>query len=382
MAVPAVTLRKKLARAIRQGHPWVYRDALEIPAGLEDGQLVVVVERDGRRLATGFWDNAGPIAVRIVDLQPVRDPAGLIAQRLQEALGKRLARFDLNHTNAFRWVHGEGDHLPGIHVDVYDHVAVVRTDGAGARAFYGDLGSTLKSCASPLRIDAVMDRQERPGDVAPIQVVENDIRFWVDLGQGQKGGLFLDQRENRVAVAARAAGKRVLNLFGYTGAFSLYAAKAGARQTDTVDVARPAIEAARRNFELNGLPLADAGLHAVDAFDFLEAAAQRRERWDIVISDPPSFAPSRHALPNARRAYLRLHRLAASVVASGGLLCAASCSSHFARKEFVASVQEGVARAGRRFAVESVTGPGFDHPSLPIFPEGDYLKFVVGRVES
>lgn len=380
MAVPTVTLRKKLARAIRQGHPWVYRDALEFPPGLKDGQLVAVVERDGRRLATGYWDNSGPIGVRVVDLQPVKDPAALIAQRLREALDKRLARFDPIHTNAFRWVHGEGDRLPGIHVDVYAHVAVVRFDGAGSRAFYGDLASALKSCAN-LRIDMVMDRKERPSDVAPIQVVENDIRFWVDLGQGQKGGLFLDQRENRVAVAARSAGKRVLNLFGYTGAFSLYAAKAGARRTDTVDVARPAIEAARRNFELNALSLAEAGLHAVDAFEFLEAAAQRRERWDIVISDPPSFAPSRESLPNARRAYLRLHRLAASVVAPGGLLCAASCSSHFARKDFVASVQAGVARAGRRFSLESVNGPGFDHPSLPVFPEGDYLKFVMGRVE-
>jgi 23S rRNA (cytosine1962-C5)-methyltransferase len=147
-----------------------------------------------------------------------------------------------------------------------------------------------------------------------------------------------------------------------------------------VDAARPAIEAARRNFELNRLPLAHAGLHAADAFDFLEAAAQRRERWDIVISDPPSFAPSRHALPNARRAYLRLHRLAASVVAPGGLLCAASCSSHFGRTDFMTSVKEGVARAGRRFELESVAGPGFDHPSLPVFPEGDYLKFVMGRV--
>ncbi len=381
MAVPAVTLRKKLARAIRQGHPWVYRDALDAPTGLADGQLVTVVERDGRRLACGFWDGSGPIAVRILDLQPVKDAPGLIAQRLREALGKRLARLDPAQTNTFRWVHGEGDRLPGIHVDLYAGVAVVRFDGAGARAFYGDLRSTLSTCASPLRLDAILDRQQRRADVPPIQVVENGIRFWVDLGQGQKGGLFLDQRENRLAVAARSAGQRVLNLFGYTGAFSLYAAKAGARRTDTVDAARPAIEAARRNFELNDLPLAAAGLHATDAFEFLAAAAQRRDKWDVVISDPPSFAPSRHALPNARRAYTRLHRMAAAVVAPRGLLCAASCSSHFARDEFVASVKDGVARAGRRFVLESVSGPGFDHPTLPVFPEGDYLKFVMGRVE-
>jgi 23S rRNA (cytosine1962-C5)-methyltransferase len=148
-----------------------------------------------------------------------------------------------------------------------------------------------------------------------------------------------------------------------------------------VDAAAPALAAARANFGRNGLSLAAAGFHATDAFDFLERAATRGQRWDVVISDPPSFAPSRKALPAARRAYRRLHQLASAVVAPGGLFCPASCSSHFSREEFLASVADGVRRAGRRWRLEELRGAGFDHPVLAEFPEGDYLKFALGRVD-
>jgi 23S rRNA (cytosine1962-C5)-methyltransferase len=207
------------------------------------------------------------------------------------------------------------------------------------------------------------------------------VRFIVDLARGQKGGLFLDQRQNRIRVAERAKGKSVLNLFGYTGGFSVHAAVAGARRTDTVDLARPAIDAARRNFEVNGLALERNALHVGDAFDFLRDAAARGDRWDIVISDPPSFAAKKDAVPAALTAYRRLHRLAASVTAKGGLLCVASCSSQVAREDFLETVATGVRQAGRRWTLESVNGAGFDHPTLEAFPEGDYLKFAVGKVQ-
>ncbi|HJX54096.1 MAG TPA: class I SAM-dependent rRNA methyltransferase [Polyangia bacterium] len=379
-ATPKVILRKNLGRALRHGHPWVFRDALTESPSLPSGTMVAVAGRDGRTLAHGYWDAAGPIAMRVLDLQPVRDGRALTCDRLRDALAKRLARLDRDTTNAFRWVHGEGDRLPGIHVDLYDRVAVVRFDGAGARAFYRELDRLLAECSAPLRLSQVVDRERRSGNLGEIEVRENGIRFIVDLGRGQKGGLFLDQRENRQAVAARAAGKSVLNLYGYTGGFSLYAAAAGATRTDTVDVAKPALATARRNFQLNGLSLERAGFHATDALAFLDQATRGAQRWDVVVSDPPSFAPSRHALPAARSAYFRLHRLAATVVAPGGLLCAASCSSHFPRDAFLASLERGAAAAGRRFRLESVTGAGFDHPALPAFPEGDYLKFAIGRI--
>jgi 23S rRNA (cytosine1962-C5)-methyltransferase len=298
---------------------------------------------------------------------------------VETALARRLERLDRALTTTFRWVHGEGDRLPGIHVDLYDDVAVVRHDGAGARAFYATLPQLLLETGRAIGLRRVVDRDQR-SDLDEREVLENGIRFGVDLARGQKGGLFLDQRENRAEIGRRARGKTVLNLFGYTGGFSLYAAAGGALRTDTVDAAAPALAAARRNFERNGLPLDQAGFHAGDAFAFLEEARRRGQRWDIVISDPPSFAPSQKALVAARGAYRRLHALAAAVVAPGGLFCPASCSSHFDRQEFLASVTEGVARAGRRWKLEELRGAGFDHPVLPIFPEGDYLKFALGTL--
>ncbi|MEX1194120.1 MAG: class I SAM-dependent rRNA methyltransferase [Dehalococcoidia bacterium] len=385
-APQAVVLRKDLARSIRRGHPWIYRDALVAPDSLTDGALVEVRTRDGRALARGFWDARSPIAVRVLESggpgHRFADVEALVAERLEAALDRRLERLDLAQTNAFRWVHGEGDLLPGVHVDVYDDAAVLRFDGEGARAFYSPIEARLRDAAGPrLAIQQVVDRTAGgAGGVAERVVLENGLRFVVDLAHGQKGGLFLDQRENRQRVAERARGKSVLNLFGYTGGFSIHAATAGALRTDTVDMAKPAIDAARRNFALNDLPTEHAGFHASDVFEFLAAAIERGDKWDIVVSDPPSFAPKKDAVPAARQAYTRLHRMAAAVTAPGGLLCAASCSSHLGRDDFLASTEEGVRQAGRRWAFESMHGAGFDHPVLAAFPEGDYLKFAMGRV--
>jgi len=378
---PVLTLRKDLTRTLRQGHPWVYREAVNVPRGIATGALVAVADRRGREIVFGYFDDAGPIAVRVLARAPITDLAALLRERLCDALAMRRLRLDLRATNAFRWVHGEADRLPGIHVDVYAEVVSVRYDGQGSRACYRELPDLLRACAGDLDVRKVIDRDARGGQGEEIEVLENGARFLVDVGRGQKGGLFLDQRENRLAVAARAAGKSLLNLFGYTGGFSVHAALAGARCTDTVDIARPAIAAARRNFERNALDLGAAGFHAEDAFVFLDRAVARGRTWDIVVADPPSFAPSQHSLPAARRSYLRLHRQAARVTSRGGLLAAASCSSHVARAEFLTMVKTGVELAGRRFVLESYAGAALDHPTLPVFPEGDYLKFALGRVE-
>jgi 23S rRNA (cytosine1962-C5)-methyltransferase len=379
LARPNVTLAKDLSRSVRRGHPWLYRQALRPSAPIAEGALVDVLDGRGRKLATGFWDATGPIAVRVLSTEPLEDAAALVRSRLHAALAVRLAAFDLERTNAFRLVHGEGDRLPGVHVDVYGAFASVRFDGLGARAFYGALWSSLLELPG-LPIETVVDRERRAQSI-PTEVRENGLLFDVDLGSGQKGGLFLDQRENREEVERRAKGRRVLNLFGYTGAFSLYAARGGARSTDTVDQAKPAIAAARRNFEKNGFDLEKAGFFAADAFTFLEAAAREGRRWDLVISDPPSFAKSKSSLPSARDAYRRLHRLAASVVEKGGVFCPASCSSHVTREDFVRLVEDGVRAAGRRFRLEELRGAGIDHPSLPGFSEGDYLKLAFGVID-
>jgi len=388
--LPRVTLRKPLARAIRQGQPWIYRDALAPAPDLRDGALVLVADGDRRPLARGFWDARSPIAVRVLGGADLDDAEAEVDARIDRALATRLERLDLAQTNAFRWIHGEADALPGLHVDVYARAATVRYDGSGARAFYRGLPARLQTIAGArgLKVDAVVERRPRgssSGTAVALgtlpegeaEVRENGLRFGADLRHGQKGGLFLDQRENRALVGSLAAGRRVLNLFGYTGGFSIYAAAGGARETTTVDVATPALEAARRNFVRNGLPLPPARFAAVDAFAFLEGAAGAGESYDLVISDPPSFASSRRTLAAGLRAYRRLHQLCAEVTAPGGVLCAASCSSHVDRQLFADTITDGAAAAGRHAAIREMRGAGFDHPTLRVFPEGDYLKFAI-----
>ncbi|MCH8901942.1 MAG: class I SAM-dependent methyltransferase, partial [Chloroflexi bacterium] len=225
-----VVLKKNLSRTILQGHPWIYRDALHVRAIPDDGAIVEVHTRDGRPIARGFWDGRSPIAVRVLESggpgHRFADTNSLLAERLRAALDRRLERLDLSKTNVFRWLHGEGDLLPGVHVDFYADTAVVRFDGDGARAFYDPFEPRLRLAARPrLPIRAVLDRSSRKMDAKEDEreVMENAVRFVVDLAHGQKGGLFIDQRENRVRVARRARGKSVLNLFGYTGGFAVHA---------------------------------------------------------------------------------------------------------------------------------------------------------------
>ena len=393
--LPRVVLRKRLGRAIRGGHPWIYRDALASSPRIADGSVVLVAGADGRPLARGFWDATSPIAVRILGTAGELEVGKELEVRIAEALARRLGAIDRGETNAFRWIHGEADALPGVHVDLYGTALSIRYDGGGARAFYADLPARLRAAAqkSGLTVEAILERRPRGGrgdadgertlalyGTAPegeIEIRENGLRFGADLRRGQKGGLFLDQRENRALVRTLARDRRVLNLFGYTGGFSIYAAAGGARASTTVDVAAPAIAAARRNFERNHLPVTDARFAAEDAFAFLTRAAAAGEKFELVISDPPSFAPSRRALETGLGAYRRLHRLCAAVTAPGGILCAASCSSHIGREAFVATVRDGARDAGRRAQIREVRGAALDHPVVPQFPEGDYLKFAV-----
>jgi 23S rRNA (cytosine1962-C5)-methyltransferase len=425
--LPGVALGKRLERAIRGGHPWVYRDAVAGTPRLPDGAVVQVTTRNGSALAVGFWDARSPIAVRILGDGPRVDPNAFVEAQVAAALARRLAFIDRRETDTFRWIHGEADGLPGVHVDVYGEAASVRFDGGGAREFYlGTLGGSraprdglaqaepalphatnrdlparlsAAAGAAGVSLRTVVERRRARGGAGAqggtgaeertavvlgdppageLEVRENGLRFGVDLLRGQKGGLFLDQRDNRALVRTLAPGRRVLNLFGYTGGFSIYAAAGGASATVTVDAAAPAIAAARRNFERNGLALDDAGFVAGDAFGYLEQAARRGERFDLVISDPPSFAPNRRALTAGLRAYQRLHRLCAAITAPGGTLCAASCSSHVDRAAFLATVRDGARDAGRRFELREMRGAGPDHPVVAHFPEGDYLKFAVG----
>jgi 23S rRNA (cytosine1962-C5)-methyltransferase len=383
-----VSLAKELRRSILAGHPWVYDRALHGGSGLRPGQLVRVRDRRGA-LALGFADPASPIRVRVLSRDPDAElDAAWSSDRAASAAALRRADPRLADCSALRLVHGEADFMPGLVVDLYATTAVLLFDGAGAAAFWRPrLAAAIDGLrAGGFTIERVWQRERgRPGrgvclqgdePPAAICVREGAARYEVDVRSGQKTGLFLDQRENRVYLSQLAGGREVLNLFGYTGGFSIHAGLGGARRVVTVDSAPAAIAAAERNLARSGVDRSRHELLVADAFDYLAQAAAAGRRFDVVVCDPPSFAPRAEAVPAARRAYRRLNALALAVVNPGGLLLTASCSSHIGRDQLAAAVAEAAADAGRGVLLRAVRGAAGDHPVLPAFPESDYLVLL------
>jgi 23S rRNA (cytosine1962-C5)-methyltransferase len=381
-----------LGATLRRGHPWVYNQAIG-PVALAPGTIATLVDRDGP-VATAMIDPDGPIRARVLD----RDPAAIIddawlRRRAAGAARRRRIPPSLAATDAWRAIHGENDGLPGLTVDVYAGVAVVVYDGAAAAALWEPRWPAIRAglVDGGLTIAATWFRgvrgargrgQARGEGEVPAQVTirEGAARFDVDVRHGQKTGFFLDQRANRARVAALAHGAEVLNLFSYTGGFSLQAGLAGAARVTSVDLAAPAIAAADEHWRANGLPAARHEAVVADAFAFLEGAAARGRRWDVTIVDPPSFASSEAARPQALAAYLRLQRLGLAVTRADGLLVSASCSSHVHEADLRALVAEAGLGAGRDVVVVEARGADADHPTLPGFPEGRYLDLLVVAV--
>jgi 23S rRNA (cytosine1962-C5)-methyltransferase len=388
-------LREVLLRArgaadsLRRGHPWVWREAIE--RGLEGarvGEDVLVIAADGTPVGCGIADPGSPLAVRLWTRGRSPLNADVWRRRVEHAAGLRTRLVATNETNAFRVLHGEGDRMPGFVVDRYDHVAVLRTDGDGAAARVDDLvaalTATLATWSAPTLVHRVGVKGQPPqhrtllGPPPPdtITVKEHGLSFVVDLAHGQKTGAFLDQRDNRRRVRELASGARVLNLFSYAGGFSLFAAAGGARHVTSVDVAAGAHATAQASFRASGIDPAAHAFATADVFAFLESARSKGQRWDLVISDPPSFAPNERSVGRALTAYRSLHKACASVLAPGGLLCAASCSSHVTGDMFLSTLDDATLERDDLRVLE-VRGAGPDHPTLPAFPEGRYLEFAV-----
>jgi 23S rRNA (cytosine1962-C5)-methyltransferase len=377
------------AERIGRGHPWVWRDS--IARGLEGataGDEVQIVAPDRTPVGRGLADPRSPIAVRVWTRR--RDPidGALWRSRATRACERRARLFESTRTNAFRVLHGEGDRMPGLVVDRYGSVAVTRADGDAAAARVAELADALWPLLEAWGVRTLVVREgakgqpprlqplrgEPPQDV--VQVEEHGVPFVVDLAHGQKTGAFLDQRENRRRVGELARGRRVLNLFSYAGGFSLHAALGGAVHVTSVDVAAGAHATAQASFRVAGV---DPGAHSfvtADVRTFLESAREQGKEWDLIVSDPPSFAPSEKALSRALSAYRTLHGACASVLAPRGIFCAASCSSHVDAPAFLSTLDDA-ALGERELAVLELRGAGPDHPTLPAFPEGRYLKFAV-----
>ncbi len=406
-----LSLVKDLARHLRAGHPWVYRRALEkAPSGLPAGAIVDVVEK-GRFVVRGYYDPLSPIAVRVL----TRDPAEAIGtlffrKRIARAVALRraFANFTDSHiTDCARLVHGEGDLLPGVIIDLYGKHAVLKLYSKGLAPYRRQIIDALRGEVAldgvygrdEDRSDEVADDEEDASDESgapsepqgrkqkgqvlwgveppdPIVVREHGLAIAVDVRTGQKTGLFLDQRENRLALRRYAKGRRALNCFSYTGGFSLAAAAGFAREVTSVDRDGSALELAKKSFELNGFKVP----HHTATSDVLEFLAEKKkasERYDLIVLDPPAYAKTQKAVPAALDGYASLHRAALALLPVGGILATASCSARVSAEEFTGYVKEAASKGDIQLQLLEERRQPANHPWLLSFPEGRYLKFLV-----
>lgn len=384
-------LTRELTRSIKRGHPWVFADALRHGPDAAPGTQARLLDRRDREIARGYYDSSSNLAFRVCSLNKGENLDDRWAEaQLEKAIRWRQNLFDAQ-TTGYRLINGEGDQLPGLVCDIYGEAAVLKLDGPAATAFWqaAGIGRWLADRLNLRQVyERVRSRESAQGQAIvgamstePVSFLENGVAFTADLVHGQKTGFFLDQRENRQRIRQVAAGKRVLNLFGYTGGFSVYAGLGGASQVTTVDVAQPALEAAQAHWHLNQLPEGNHQIVGQDAFAFLQEAQQQKQQWDLVILDPPSFAPAKKAVPKATKAYEALITAGATVTAPHGLLAAASCSSHISLPMFLETCETAISQARRRATVLDVAGQPPDHPAPLVLPEFRYLKFVLMRLD-
>lgn len=392
--ISTLRLRRGKEESLDRFHPWVFSGALtSMPDDIDEGDLVYVESADGRRIATGHFQ-IGSIAVRILTFDNESIDDAFFRRRLREAFSLRqtlgLMRDD---NNAFRLVHGEGDFLPGLVVDVYGPTAVIQAHSpgmhfvrdiiarelvdipdAGIRNVYYKSETTLPYKAHlDSRNEYIIGSAEN--DIA----VENGLRFHVDWLRGQKTGFFVDQRDNRTLLEHYARGRKVLNMFCYTGGFSVYAMRGDAVSVTSVDSSAKAVALTDANIALNFPDDLRHNAVAEDAFKFLDNISQ--DQYDLIILDPPAFAKHRSALHNALRGYQKLNAKAFQNIAHGGIIFTFSCSQAVSKEQFRLAVFSAAAQTGRKVRIlHQLTQPA-DHPINIYHPEGEYLKGLILYVE-
>lgn len=391
-------LKAGLARHLRAGHPWVFRKGLAQVPRIPAGSVVDLVEA-GRFAARGYFDPLSAIAVRVLTRDPAETvDAGFFAERVARCWKSRQELVDLTDTNAFRLIHGEGDGLPGVVVDLYDGWAVMKLYSAGLTPHRPLIVEALKQAVPGLkgvvgrdevgRDDADVDDERGNGRMLwgteapnPLPIAERGSKFLVDVYSGQKTGFFLDQRENRFLVRRLARGRDVLNCFCFSGGFSVNAALGGARSVFSVDQDEDAIGLARENFALNGLEASQYDFLAADVLTLLGSFKAEGRQFDLIILDPPAFAKSQKAVESALDGYASLNRQALALLRPGGLLATASCSARVSPEAFMEAVKEGASNAGVDLTLVEERYQPPDHPVRLQFREGKYLKFFVLRGE-
>ena len=397
-----VILKHGRDESLRRFHPWVFSGAVaQVQGSPAEGDIVGVYSAEGQLLAAGHWQ-IGSIAVRILSFDAAPTAPEFWTDSIARALQARIAvglysdSSAFSGTNCFRLIHGEGDGLPGLIIDWYDGVCVMQAHSVGMFRAKMQICEALKAVFGE-RLKAVYDKSsgtapfkaglelvdgylyKAPGFASSETVVlENGRKFLVNWEEGQKTGFFLDQRDNRALVGKYAAGRRVLNLFCYTGGFSIYALTAGAALVDSVDSSARAMDMVERNIRLNADEAAYTN-YCEAAIEFLRKIPEGK--YDLMIVDPPAFAKHRGALKNALRAYQRLNAAAIAKVAPGGLVFTFSCSQVVDKITFANTVFSAAAQTGRSVRILDRLCQGADHPVSIYHPEGEYLKGLLLYVE-
>ena len=384
-------LTRDLTKHIKRGNPWVFSDAVE-KVKAPEGSYAILANHKNEVLAHGYYSANINLAFRVLTLGDKKLTQGEVEARLKRALDNKKHLLNLDN-KCFRVLNGEGDELPGVVADYYAGVVVLKLDGAASENFWNKEAFAeffMKQEVVPVSCVYFKrkNKEEEKGlilagecdKLTDWEFLEHGVKFRTNIVDAAKTGFFLDQRENRHFIRSISKDKTLLNLFGYTGGFSIYAGLGGASKVTTVDIAPHAIKASELNWEIN---LLSPELHeaiCVDAFDFVKEAQAQKKLWDIVITDPPSFAPNQKAVEAAKEAYIKIFADSLKLVKDQGYFVASSCSGHISFELFLELVQEALSRSKRRGKVLLVKGQPEDHPFPLALSEMRYLKFIYLQV--
>ncbi|MBR5653479.1 MAG: class I SAM-dependent rRNA methyltransferase [Prevotella sp.] len=393
MTYKNIYLKKGKEESLRRFHPWIFSGAIDhMDDGIQEGDVVRLLDNQGAFLAVGHYQQ-GTIMVRVLSFEDAIIDRTFWHQRLQMAYDVRKSlNLQRDDNNTFRLVHGEGDFLPGLIIDCYGDTAVMQAHSVGihrermviaeqlVKVMEGSIRNVYYKSETTLtaRMAQETENQFLIGDSAADVAVENGLRFHVDWLKGQKTGFFVDQRENRSLLEQYAKDRKVLNMFCYTGGFSFYAMRGGAKLVHSVDSSAKAIELTNANVQMNFPDDARHTAYCDDAFRFLN---QSDNTYDLIILDPPAFAKHRGALHNALKGYTRLNARAFEIIKPGGILFTFSCSQVVSKEQFRMAVFTAAAQSGRRVRILHQLHQPADHPINIYHPEGEYLKGLVLYVE-
>ena len=383
-------LKKNEEKRLLNGHLWVFSNEVkELRGDAVAGDVIELRDHAGKFLGKGFFNPNSLIAFRLLTREEEEIDARFFELRIAEALKLRTRLFP--RSNTYRLVHGEGDFLPGLVIDRYENFLSLQSFSVGMDLRLPKICDALESLLQP---KGIVERNESPlraleglpeekeilrGIVEPVIVSDGAVSYEVDLLEGQKTGLYLDQRDNRFLIERFAKNARVLDCFCNDGGFSLHAAKGGAKDVRGLDISSAATSRASRNTVINSLN-SSCSFSTGNVFDSLTALVESKKQYDMVILDPPSFTKSKKTLATARQGYKQINTHAIQLLADGGILATASCSHHVSREMFAEIISESARRAGRRIQLLEWRGAGPDHPVIAAMPETEYLKFGLFQV--